>query len=57
MFKIRFWNNFLNLLQRVVATQELKKEIAAEAFATESRRNQLDPVKRLMVRMFCPTST
>lgn len=39
----------LTLSQKVVATQELKKEIAAEAFSTETRRNPLDNSKRLQV--------
>lgn len=33
--------------ERVVATQDLKKEIAAEAFSLETRRNPLDNSKRL----------
>jgi hypothetical protein len=33
----------------VVATQDLKKEIAAEAFSLETRRNTLDNSKRLQV--------
>ena len=39
----------LTVSQKVVATQELKKEIAAEAFSTETRRNPLDNSKRLQV--------